>query len=147
MKKLLLILALFVGVITIAEAQRGTDQRPSQGESAQHRQRMDPKERIEKQTARLKEQLTLTDEQTAKVKEIMTKNMEAQHAAFEKARENNEQPDREKMRAQMQASMDKQNNEIKAVLTAGQKTKYEQLIKEREERMKNRQQQGPPQED
>ena len=149
MKKLLLILALFIGVITVAEAQRGSDERPSQSESGQRPKRMDPAERIEKQTAQMKEKLALTDEQTAKVKALLTSNMEKQRAEFEKrraemekARESGEQMDREKMRAEMEARMAKQDAEIKALLTKDQQVKYDEMIKERQERMKNRQ--GPP---
>lgn len=143
MKKLLLILALFIGVITVAEAQRGSGERPSQSQSGQRPQRMDPAERIEKQTAQMKEKLALTDEQTTKVKALLTTNMEKRRAEMEKARESGEQMDREKMRTQMQAEMKKQDADIKALLTKEQQVKYDEMVKEREERMKNRQ--GPPQ--
>lgn len=142
MKKILLIVALFIGVIGMAEAQRNTGSRPSQSQSGQQRQggeRMSPEERVERHTANLKEKLGLSDEQTTKVKAILKANAEKQRAAFEKARESGQQPDRDKMRAQMQESMKKQDAEISALLNADQKAKYEKMIKEREERMKNRQ--------
>lgn len=135
----------------MVEAQRGTGQRPSQSESGQRPQRMNPEERIERQTSRLKEQLSLTDEQTGKVKALLTSNMEKQRAEWEKRRaemeqaRENQQVDRDKMRAEMKARMDAQDAEIKALLTDEQKAKYEKVIKEREERMKNRQ--GPPERD
>lgn len=140
MKKLVLMVALFVAVITVAEAQRSTSGRPSQNQSGQQGgQRMSPEERLEKQVTEMKTKLALSDEQTTKVKAIMKANQEKQRAAFEKARESGEQPDREKMRAAMQANMKKQDADIKGLLNADQKTKYDAMVKEREERMKNRQ--------
>lgn len=135
MKKLFLITILFLGVFSLAQAQRGTGERPSQ--AGGERQRMDPAERVERQTQRLKETLSLTDEQTVKVKAIFTKYSEKQREAFDKARASGEEFDPEKMRSQMQATMASQDNEIKALLTAEQKVKYEAHIKERQERMQN----------
>lgn len=138
MRKLVLILALFVAVVTVAEAQRNTGQRPSQSQSGQPRgERMSPEERLERQVNNMKEKLGLSEEQTTKVTALLKANQEKQRAAFEKARESGEQPDREKMRAQMQENMKKQDADIKALLTDEQKTKYDAMIKEREERMKN----------
>ncbi|MGE4586854.1 MAG: Spy/CpxP family protein refolding chaperone [Mangrovibacterium sp.] len=136
MKRVLLIAVLFLGVISLTQAQRGSGQRPSRsGEGQPH---MDPAERVERQTQRLKESLNLTDEQTVKVREIYTGNEEKRRMEFEKARASGEQPDREKMHEQMMASMAAQDKEIMALLTPEQKARYEQLISEREERMRNR---------
>ena len=135
MKKFLFIFVLFLGVFSLAQAQRDTSQRPSS--TGDRPQRMDPAERVERQTQHLKETLSLTDEQTAKVKGIYTKNMEKQRQAFEKARESGKEVDREEMRTQMMTSMKQQDTEVKALLTDEQKVKYEEFIKEREERMKN----------
>lgn len=135
MKKVLLIVVLFLGVFSFAQAQRGTGQRPSQTAGA--RAQMSPAERIENQVKQMKERLVLTDDQTVKVKDILTKYSENQRAAFKKAKESGQEVDREKMREEMKATMEKQNGEIKALLTAEQKAKYEAMMKEREERMKN----------
>ncbi len=143
MKKFFLITVLFLSIFSLAQAQRNTGQRPSRSGSSDSNGRpamMDPAERINRQTDRLKESLSLSADQVAKVKAIYTKNEEARRQAFEKARSasSNAEVDRDKMREQMRAAMTKQDEEIKAVLTAEQKVKYEQVIKEREERMKNR---------
>lgn len=137
MKKILLMTVLFLGVFSLAQAQRNTGQRPSKDGAGGGPGRMDPAERVERQTQRLNEALTLSADQIAKVKAIYTKNAEEQRKAFEKARAAGEQVDREKMREQMRTSMTKQDNEIKALLTAEQKEKFEKYVKEREERMKN----------
>ncbi|WP_372776358.1 hypothetical protein [Mangrovibacterium sp.] len=138
MKKLVLILALFVGIITVAEAQRNTSSRPSQT-NTEGRQRMDPNERIDQQVAQMQKKLALTEEQTTKVKALLKANMEKNREAFQNARESGQEVDREKMRAQMKAQTEKQDNEIKALLTADQKVKYDAMLKERQEKMKSRQ--------
>jgi len=137
MKKLGLIVVLFLGIFSLAQAQRDTTMRPSKT-GMNHPPRMDPSERIAQETNHLKETLSLTDDQTTKVKDIYTKYMEQRREAFEKARESGEQMDRDEMRKQMTETMTQENNEIKAVLTDDQKVKFDQYIKEREERMKNR---------
>jgi len=137
MKKILLITVLFLSVFSFAQAQRNTGQRPSKGGEGGGPGRMDPAERVERQTQRLNEALTLSADQITKVKAVYTKNAEEQKKAFEKARSAGEKVDREKMHEQMKASMTKQDNEIKALLTPEQKVKFEKFIKEREERMKN----------
>lgn len=136
MKKILLITVLFLSVFTLAQAQRNTGQRPSKGGEGGGPGRMNPAERVERQTQRLNEALTLSADQMAKVKAIYTKNAEENRKAFEKARAG-EQADREKMHEQMKASLTKQDSEIKALLTPEQKLKFEKFVKEREERMKN----------
>lgn len=144
MKRMFLITVLFLSVFSLAQAQRNTGQRPSRSGSGQPR--MNPSEWIERRTQRLAETLSLNEDQIAKVKAIYTKDAEEQRKAFEKAKAEGQEPDREKMREQMIASRTRQDNEIKALLTDEQKVKFENYIKEREERMKNWQGgQGGPQ--
>ena len=71
----------------------------------------------------LTEKLGLTEEQQGKIKAIFAKNEEAFKAAMSKGRENMTEEDRTKMRDLMKA----QNDEITAVLTDEQKTKYKEL--------------------
>lgn len=137
MKKILLIGILMLGIFSLAEAQRNTGQRPSKSGDHQQRGMQDPAQRIENQTKRLTDALSLNAEQITKVKAILTKNAEKRQKAFEKMKASGAEPDRDKMRENMKASAAQQDNEIKALLTAEQKVKYEQVIKEREERMKN----------
>lgn len=137
MKKVFLMTILFLSVFSLAQAQRNTGQRPSKsGNKGEHMGMMSPEERAERQTQRLTEALSLNPEQIAKVKAIYVKNADENRKAFEKARAAG-QEEREKMQGQMKASMAKQDNEIKALLTPEQKEKFEKHIKEREERMKN----------
>ncbi len=137
MKKFLFVLVVFLSLFSLAQAQRDTSQRPSKSENGEQRPpRMDPAERIERETNQLKEKLSLTDDQVAKVKDIYTKSMEKRSQEFEKARESGEM-DREAMHKKMKEEMDQENNAIKAILTDAQKVKFDAYIKEREERMKN----------
>lgn len=142
MKKLLLLSILLLGVFSLSQAQRNTGERPSQSKGESRPERISPEERIEREVKQLKDTLALTDEQAVKVKEIYSKNEEKRRAAFEKARESGEEPDREAMRKEMMAAMEAQNTEIKAVLTNEQKVKFESYLKARQERMKNWQGRG-----
>ncbi|MEL7587720.1 MAG: hypothetical protein AAGU19_13475 [Prolixibacteraceae bacterium] len=137
MKRILLIGILVLSIFSLAQAQRNTGQRPSKSGDQQQRGMMDPVQRVERQTERLTEALSLNADQVTKVKAILTKNAEKRQKDFEKMRASGAEPDRDKMRENMKAANTQQDNEIKALLTAEQKVKYEQVIKEREERMKN----------
>lgn len=140
MKKYFLITVLFLSVVTIAEAQRGNGQRPSQSGGGQHPQ-INPEQMMERQIQRLDEAVKLTDAQKVKVKEIFKKNGEKQREMFQSMRNSGTEPteaDREKMRAQRDEFRKKQDAEIKALLTGDQVAKYETYLKEREARMKER---------
>jgi Spy/CpxP family protein refolding chaperone len=92
---------------------------------------MSPQERAQQ----LKERIALTDEQTAKVAKILeesqTKMMEMM-GSF--------QGDREAARKAMQEVQAKQDKAIEALLTKDQLKKYEELKKERMQRMQQRRQ-------
>lgn len=144
MRKLFLIVVMFLSVVTLAQAQRGGGQRPSQAPGGQ-RPQMNPEQMMQRQLDRLNEAVTLTDAQKVKVKEILTKGGEKQREMFEKMRASGTEPteaDREKMRTQRDEFRKKQDAEIKAVLTGDQLPKYEAYLKEREARMKERMNNG-----
>lgn len=81
-----------------------------------------PQERAEALTKRMNEVLTLTADQSTKIQEINTKRFTEQQTMREKMQAGG---DREAMRTQMQAMMQKYDTEYKGVLTADQYTKYE----------------------
>jgi periplasmic protein CpxP/Spy len=93
----------------------------------------DPAAFVDRQMEELKEGLDLSDDQEKQVREIIT-------AGFENMRKSREEMqdggDREAMREKMQAMREEQNQKIKAVLSAEQFTKYEQIQEERRERMR-----------
>lgn len=140
MKKLFLITVLFLSVVTFAQAQRGTGQRPSQAGGGQ-RPQMNPEQMVQRQLDRLNEAITLTDAQKAKAREIIQKTSEKRRELFQN-REQGSDADREKMRATMDELRKKETAEIKAILTGDQIPKYEQYLKEREEQMKQRMNNG-----
>ena len=134
MKRFLLMTLIFTCIFSLAQAQRGSGERPSQGGGGQG-QRFDPAQMVERQVKELKDTLSLTDAQTTKVKEIITKSSEERSASFQRMRDSGEQIDREERRKQMEASATKESNEIKALLNDTQKAKYEKYLKNREARM------------
>lgn len=91
--------------------------------------RMSTEERV----ATLKKQLTLTDEQTTKVTAILKESEKKREVAFDKSGD-----DREARRAQMTALLEETDTKIGALLTKEQKKKYEELKKERRQRMEGR---------
>lgn len=82
----------------------------------------------EDRTKKLTEQLTLNQDQAKKVLAIYKRSEEDIRKIFESA-----DGDRESMRETMRAHREKVNKEIEALLTAEQKTKFEEIKK-----------QGPP---
>lgn len=93
----------------------------------------------EERAKRLKEQLSLTDDQTKKATKIFE---QAQEAMMEEMMVN--QGDREAMRKAFTQITEKTDKEIEKILTAKQKKKYEELKKERQNMMRQRGQ-GPRQ--
>ncbi|HBL76494.1 MAG: hypothetical protein A2W90_05515 [Bacteroidetes bacterium GWF2_42_66] len=140
MKKLFLITVLFLSVVTFAQAQRGTGQRPSQAGGGQ-RPQMNPEQMVQRQLDRLNEAVTLTDAQKAKAKEIIQKTSEKRRELFQN-REQGSDADREKMRETMNELRKQESTEIKAILTKDQLPKYETYLKEMEQRMKERMNNG-----
>lgn len=92
----------------------------------------DPAAFVDRQMEELKESLELSDDQEKQVREIITAGFET----MREAREGMQDGDREAMREKMQAMREEQTQKIKAVLSEEQFTKYEQIQKERRERMR-----------
>lgn len=91
--------------------------------------------RAANRAAVLKDSLGLNDKQTAKVQAIFLKSQ----MEMEKEREAH-QGDRAEMMQTMRAHIQEMDKEINAVLTPAQQKKYEQLMQERRERMRQRMQ-------
>lgn len=139
MKKLLLAMALFVVFSTTTLAQRNSGIRPSQSENYQRKgsARMSPEERIEKQTKRLTEELSLSAEQETKIKAILQKGSDEQQVQFEKMKSQS-QENHEIMRKKMDLQRTEQETKIKKLLTDEQKAKYEKMQAERVANRMNR---------
>ncbi len=81
----------------------------------------------------LKDSLKLNDEQAAKIKLIFDGQSEQMGAAFEKYSDN-----RDSMRTAMQEIMQKTDKKIISILTKDQAAKYDEMVKARRERMRQR---------
>lgn len=150
MKKLgFILIALMLVVGTTYAQERGsgrpsqTGQRPSQagqgrpgGQGGFNGQRMDPEQMIKMQTQRLTEELKLTKDQEAKVTAIYKKYTGNNTMDFQKMRDASD-AERTKMREEMQKTREKQEAEIKAVLTPAQVKTYDENMKKRQEQMRN----------
>jgi Spy/CpxP family protein refolding chaperone len=117
MKKLIMIAAIFTMTFAGAFAQRG--------QGSQQKEPMTPEQRAEKMTMKMTEELGLSEDQKQKIYQINLENAqkrEAQRAAMEEERKAN--------RSEMQAQAKAQNEQIEAILTPEQKTKWEEVKKE-----------------
>ena len=123
MKKILLLTVLLACVCSFTQAQ--------------NQQRRTPEERLQLRVKELKDSLSLTEAQVVKVKVICAKTSEKQSEIFTKMRESGGQMDRAEMQKQLEPIQTKENNDIKALLTAPQKTAFEKYLKNREARMRN----------
>jgi Spy/CpxP family protein refolding chaperone len=91
----------------------------------QQRQRPSSDDIAKKQTEQMTKNLSLTDDQKAKVDAINLKYAKKQEEAFKSSKE-----DREAKREEMKKTRDAKDSELKAVLTADQYTKYQQIREE-----------------
>lgn len=100
--------------------------RPAQAGQGQPGQqaRMTSEERIKQQVATLEKELTLNATQKTKLTTVLTENAAAQQKMFTAMREQGQDVDREKMRADMEKARAAQTAKIKEVLTPEQFTKY-----------------------
>jgi len=133
MKRLGLILAICLTTLTLS-AQRGDG--GQRGERSSNGQRMSMEDRQAKELEQLTTQLELTPAQVTEISKLQ----EASTKAMKEKRESmSKDTDRKVMAEEMSALREKYNEDVKALLTDDQKVKYEALVKEREEQMKQRQ--------
>jgi hypothetical protein len=126
-------MCLFSGMIY---AQDGGGQRGGQRERGQ---RLTVEERVKAQTDRMKKDFELTDVQYDSVQKINLKYAKKAEEAMKGNRENLEQ-NREVFRK----NQEEQSKELKAILTEAQYKKYEEQLKARAERSRNRGQNPRP---
>ena len=119
-----------------------------------HHGQMNPAQMVERRIAMLDKELTLTPDQKTAIKAIYTEQAEAMKAEMEQMRADKQhvaQPKAEDMKARreaMKARQDEADNKVAALLTAEQKTKFEQLRARQAERgMRHHGKRGPRHED
>jgi ribosomal protein S13 len=106
--------------------------------SAFAQQQRDPAQMLQRQVDRMKEALSLTDDQVAKITPILKDVQEKQFAAFKKMREAGGSFDRDKMMADRKKMNDEVDAKIKPILKADQVKKLAEYRKAQAERMANR---------
>lgn len=125
---------LFITLSIVILATTGIFAQPPGG--GQGRQNLDPEEMAKKQTEQMVESLGLNAEQAKAVEKINLDAATEMKKMFEAPRD---EDNREQMREQMKAFMDKKNKALKEVLTEEQyKLMLEQEKAKREERQKKR---------
>lgn len=122
MKKFTLIMVLLFFSVEFVSAQRG---------SGNHK-RMSPEQMAQKQTQKMKESLSLTDEQLPKVKEINFKYINLMMDARKSGLE------RQDMMFKMKELSDDKKREMKKVLNKEQFKKYKKYVNARMENMQQR---------
>jgi periplasmic protein CpxP/Spy len=118
MKKLIMIAAIFMMTYAGAFAQRGQDNR----KGGQQKEMQTPEQRAEKMTMKMTEELGLSEDQKQKIYQINLENAQKRQEQRESM-----QVEREAKRAEMQAKAKAQNDQIEAILTPEQKTKWEEV--------------------
>lgn len=88
---------------------------------------MDPEKRAEKQTAVMKDSLSLSDAQATKVGEVLLKYAKQ----MLEVRDSNSESDWPAMRERIIAIREEQNKELKTVLTTEQYDKWTKILEER----------------
>jgi periplasmic protein CpxP/Spy len=92
-----------------------------------------PQQRGERMIQRLKDSLSLSQEQVTKIKAILDKQQEEGKKDWDA-----NQGDRDAMRTLMMKRMEKSDVEIEKILTKEQKKKYQEIKKQRQDRMRER---------
>jgi hypothetical protein len=103
------------------------------GQKGQPRQRLTLEERVKAQSDRMKKDLELTDIQYDSVQKINLKYAQK----VEEARKGNQEQSAQN-RETFRKNQEEQNKELKAILTEDQYKKYEEQLKTRRERGRNR---------
>jgi len=94
-----------------------------------------PEQQAQNQAIRLAKELALTPEQQTQVQQLMSAQRQETQTAIQKAGGN-----RRAMGQAMRAGRDKFEGQLKAVLTPAQYTKYQQLMAQRREMVRERRQ-------
>ena len=140
MKKLFIAALLFVGVASFAQ---DTDSNTTQ-DHKDHKERMTPEQRNEKQLKKLTTELSLDANQQAQVKQLLA-DRSAKAEKFREARQakkdSNVKPttaEREAFKKEMMAEKDANDAKMKAILNADQYTKWKAIQAENKEKAREK---------
>jgi len=132
MKKLILALALVVGLTTLAQEKRGPI---GAGD------KLTPEQRTEKHLEKMTKDLSLNETQKNQIKELLVKGADERKAHQEERKErkaNGVKPtveEREAFKAKMEEKRDFMNAEMKKILTPEQFVKWEEKKEDRKEKV------------
>lgn len=137
MKKLFIAALLFVGMASFAQE---ADQKPAR----EHKERLTPEQRNEKQLQKLTSELSLDANQQAQVKQLLA-DRSAKAEKFKEMRkerkDNNVKPTAEEKAAfkkQMEDEVAANDTKMKSILKADQYTKWKKLQEEKKDKMKDK---------
>ena len=137
MKNSFLLLAALALTTAAAHAQTTPAATDAQATPQSGRPMRSPEQQAQNQAQRLAKELNLTADQQAKVQQLMTAQRQEMQGAIQNAG-----GDRRAMGQAMRAGRDKFDTQLKGVLNADQYTKYQQIIAQRREQMRERRQNG-----
>ncbi|WJS96605.1 hypothetical protein NYQ10_09110 [Flavobacterium johnsoniae] len=137
MKKLLIAVMLLVGIASFAQ---DADQKPARD----HKERMTPEQRNEKQLQKLTSELSLDANQQAQVKQLLA-DRSAKAEKFREARkdqkDSNTKPtaaEKAAFKKQMEDEVAANDAKMKSILKADQYTKWKTLQEEKKDKMRDK---------
>ena len=140
MKKLFIAALLFVGVASFAQ---DTDNNPAQ-DHKEHRERMTPEQRNEKQLKKLTTELSLDANQQAQVKQLLAERS-AKAEKFREARQANKDSnvkptaaEKEAFKKEMIAEKDANDAKMKGILNADQYTKWKTIQEQNKDKAREK---------
>ena len=140
MKKLFIAALLFVGVASFAQ---DADQDPTQGHK-EHKERMTPEQRNEKQLKKLTSELSLDANQQTQVKQLLA-DRSAKAEKFREARQAKKDSDvkptaaeKEAFKKEMMAEKEANDAKMKSILNADQYTKWKAIQEENKDKAREK---------
>ncbi len=115
---------------------------PSGGQDGGPRGHMSPQDRDARQLEMLTRHLSLTPDQQAQIKQIFADSEAKMKAAHDSGAA--DKSEKRGMHAQMKASMEERQTKIRAVLTADQQKKYDEMIAKMKDHMGGQHGMGGP---
>ncbi len=133
MNKLILAISLVSSLMTKSVAQTTTPA-PAVNSQSKQLENLSPEERARKEAQRAEQKLTLNPDQKNKWELAALERVRANQPLKEKMKGSTTQEERKSIQSQMKLNKDKFVTTVVALLTSDQKTKFDQMQKEKETR-------------
>ena len=128
MKKVFLAVIMFVGITTFAQEKK---------EKRADKEKMTSEQKINLMVKKMTTDLTLNEKQVEQVSVLVTNQVEKREAKKGELKENDVK-NKAEMKTEIEANQVKMSVEIKKILTADQFSKWENIRKERKEKLKEK---------